>query len=140
MEYKNTINNILKRLENGFELAKKEDIIESFETLFFTKEASNFININGSKISVPLAASRGTKKMLLEEDSPILKVYKDISRGDILLIKETVGNKLLVENLSLKEEYRKDFYIDKIDILTKKFNVVKRKTVDLINALNNLQK
>lgn len=139
MEYKNTINNILKRLEKDFEIVREEDIAETFESCFLTKDVSNKILIEGNEITIPLASSSGTKKMLVEENSPILKVYKDLNRGDILLIKEINGNKILVENLSIKEEYRKDFYIDKIDILTKKFNVVKRKTVDLINTLNNIQ-
>lgn len=139
MEYKNTINNILKRLEKDFEIVNESDIAETFESFFLTKEISNNILIDGKEVTIPLASSKETKKILVEENSPILKVYKDLNRGDILLIKNIEGNKILVENLSIKEEYRKDFYIDKIDVLTKKFNVVKRKTVDLINTLNNIQ-
>lgn len=139
MEYKNTINNILKRLEKDFEIVNESDIAETFESFFLTKEISNNILIEGKEVTIPLASSKETKKILVEENSPILKVYKDLNRGDILLIKKIEGNKILVENLSIKEEYRKDFYIDKIDVLTKKFNVVKRKTVDLINTLNNIQ-
>lgn len=140
MEYKNTINNILKRLEKDFEIVRKDDIAETFETLFLTKDFSNKILVEDREISIPLAASKETKKMLLDEKSPILKIYKDFERGDILLVKEAEDNKLLVENLSIKEEYRKDFYIEKVDILTKKFNVVKRKTINLINVLESLTK
>lgn len=140
MEYKKTINNILKRLEKDFEIVKENDIAETFQTVFLQKGYCNHILINNKKITIPLTASKETKKMLKEENSPILHVYKDLQRGDILLVKEISNNKILVENLSIKEEYRKDFYIDKTDIITKKFNIVKRMT-GLMNAtLSNLSK
>ena len=41
-------------------------------------------------------------------------------------------------NPSLKEEYKKDFEIEKLDIIKGNFNVVKRRSIDLIKTLNKL--
>lgn len=138
MEYKNTINSILKRLEKEFEIVSENDIAETMETEFILKDCKNNVIINENCFTIPLAASAETKKMFKEENSPALECYRETERGDILLVKDIENNKILVENISLKEEYRKNFYVDKTDIITKKYNVVKRKTVGLLKALQNL--
>lgn len=135
MEYQNTINGILKDLSKDFFIAKKGDIAETLETLYLLPETKNNITLNGVTMTLPLAASRETKSLLKREESPLTEVYKDLETGDILLIKECSDNKLLVENLSIKEKYRKPFYIEKIDILKKHYNVIKRKTLRLLETL-----
>ena len=139
MEYKNTINSILKRLEKDFVIAEVGDIIETMDTMFLQKDFKNNIILEDTEMTIPLAASKETKKMLQEENSKILPLYKDLERGDILVVKEVGKNKVLVENISIKENYRKDFYIDKIDIIKKSFNVVKRKTIGLIKTLEAIE-
>ena len=52
-------------------------------------------------------------------------------------IKLTATSEYL-ENLSLKEEYRKDFEIEKIDVIKGRFNVIKRKSIDLLKTLEKL--
>lgn len=86
----------------------------------------------------PYATSKESKDMLKRDKSPLLEIYKDLERGDILMVKTVGDNKVIVENLSIKEEYRQDFEIEKIDVIKGRFNVVKRKSIDLIKALERL--
>lgn len=139
MQYKATINTILKELSEDFVLAKEGDLAETLETLYLTTETKNNIVINGQKMTIPLAASKETKKLLIKEKSPVIAIYNDLKAGDILLIKESSANKMLVENISIKDEYRIPFYIEKIDVLKKQYNIVRRKTLRLIETLEKLK-
>lgn len=138
MQYKNTINEILKDLSNDFSLAKKGDIAETLDTLYVLPTIKNNVTINGKVMTIPLAASKETKKLFKKEKSPVAEIYNDFKAGDILLIKECSDNNLLVENLSIKKEFRIPFYIEKIDILKRQYNVIKRKTLRLIETLQNI--
>lgn len=141
MDNRNTIGKILNRLENQMPLVEEGDIIETIKTFFpsfnIPKHDKNII-IEGVEMTMPFASSMETKMMLTRDKSLLLSIYKDINRGDILSVKEVKPNKIVVENLSIKEEYRKDFEIEKLDIIKGNFNVVKRKSIDLIKTLNKL--
>jgi hypothetical protein len=122
-------------------LVEEGDIIETIKTIYpslnSSKEKRNVI-LEGVEMTMPLASSRETKILLKKENSKLLKVFKDVDRGDILIVKEINPNKIVVENCSLKEEYKKDFEIEKLDIIKGNFNVVKRRSIDLIKTLNKL--
>ena len=141
MDNRNTISKILNRLENQMPIVEEGDIIETVKTLFpsykVPKEEKNII-IEGMEMTVPCASSKETKSMLEKDKSLLLNIYKDLDRGDILTVKEVKPNKVIVENLSIKEEYRKNFEIEKLDIIKGNFNVIKRKSIDLIKTLNRL--
>lgn len=141
MDSRNSISKILNRLENQMPLVEEGDIIETIKTIYpslnSSKEKRNVI-LEGVEMTMPLASSRETKILLKKENSKLLKVFKDIDRGDILIVKEINPNKIVVENCSLKEEYKKDFEIEKLDIIKGNFNVVKRRSIDLIKTLNKL--
>lgn len=141
MDNRNTIGKILNRLENQMPLVEEGDIIETIKTFFpsfnIPKHDKNII-IEGVEMTMPFASSMETKMMLTRDKSLLLSIYKDTNRGDILSVKEVKPNKIVVENLSIKEEYRKDFEIEKLDIIKGNFNVVKRKSIDLIKTLNKL--
>lgn len=141
MDNRNTIGKILNRLENQMPLVEEGDIIETIKTFFpsfnIPRHDKNII-IEGVEMTMPFASSMETKMMLTRDKSLLLSIYKDTNRGDILSVKEVKPNKIVVENLSIKEEYRKDFEIEKLDIIKGNFNVVKRKSIDLIKTLNKL--
>lgn len=141
MESRNTISNILSRLETQMPIISEGDIIETLRTEYpkpnVPKEIKNII-LENIEMTMPFASSKENKMMLIKEKSPLLNIYKDLERGDILVVKCVGNNKILVENLSVKSQYRRDFEIEKLDIIKGRFNVVKRKSIDLIKTLNQL--
>lgn len=141
MKSKNTICEILNRLEKQIPIIEEGDIIETLRTEYphadDPRESKNII-IEGVEMTRPYATSKESKDMLKRDNSPLLEIYKDLERGDILTVKSVGDNKVVVENLSIKEDYRKDFEIEKIDVIKGRFNVIKRKSIDLIKTLQKL--
>jgi hypothetical protein len=86
----------------------------------------------------PLACNKEWKMFMLKDESVLCEIYREFDRGDILKVKRIEGNKVFVENLSIEEEFRKEFSIDKVDIIKKKFNLVKRKSIGLLKSLKKL--
>lgn len=141
MDSRNTICKILNNLENQIAIVEAGDIIETVKTTYPSFEIpkeDKIIVLDGIKMTPPLASSKEAKMMLIKDKSPLLCIYKDLGRGDILSVKKVLNNKIIVENLSVKEDYRKDFEIEKLDIIKGNFNVIKRKSIDLIKTLNRL--
>lgn len=141
MDSRNTICKILNRLENQVTIIEEGDIIETIKTTypkFETPKKEKNIVLEGVEMTPPSASSSETKLMLIKDKSPLLNIYKDLDRGDILSVKKVLNNKIIVENLSIKEDYRKNFEIEKLDVLKGNFNVIKRKSIDLIKTLNRL--
>lgn len=141
MDKRNSISKILNRLENQIPIIEEGDIIETIKTIYpssnLPKSEKNII-LEDIEITMPLASSKESKLFLKKDKSILLEVYKDLDRGDILIVKEVKPNKIIVENCSLKEEYKKDFEIEKLDIIKGNFTVVKRRSVDLVKTLNKL--
>lgn len=73
-----------------------------------------------------------------KEKALLCQIYKDFDRGDILVVKKVLKGKIIVENISIEEEFRKPFEIDKIEIAKKNFLLVRRKSIDLIKSLEKL--
>lgn len=141
MKSKNTICEILNRLEKQLPIIEEGDIIETLRTEYpkpeEKRERKNII-LEGVEMTPPFATSRESKEMLKKDKSKLVKIYKDLERGDILLVKTVKDNKIIVENLSIKEEFRKNFEIEKLDVIKGRFNVIKRKSIDLIKTLEKL--
>lgn len=141
MDNRNTICKILNKLENQVAIIEEGDIIETIKTTYpkfeISKKEKNIV-LEGVEMTPPSACSSETKLMLIKDKSPLLNIYKDLDRGDILSVKKVLNNKIIVENLSIKENYRKDFEIEKLDVIKGNFNVIKRKSIDLIKTLNRL--
>ena len=141
MKSKNTICEILNRLEKQLPIIEEGDIIETLRTEYpkpdEKRERKNII-LEGVEMTPPFATSRESKEMLKKDKSKLVQIYKDLERGDILLVKTVKDNKIIVENLSIKEEFRKDFEIEKLDVIKGRFNVIKRKSIDLIKTLEKL--
>lgn len=141
MKSKNTICEILNRLEKQLPIIEEGDIIETLRTEYpkpeEKRERKNII-LEGVEMTPPFATSRESKEMLRKDKSKLVQIYKDLERGDILLVKTVKDNKIIVENLSIKEEFRKNFEIEKLDVIKGRFNVIKRKSIDLIKTLEKL--
>ena len=115
MEYHKTINEILKLLDTQIEIVKVGDLLETYKTQFIIKK-NNYV-IKGIKMTVPTASSKQYKNFLIKEKSPLLEVFKDLGRGDVLVVQKIEKNKIYVKNTSLKDEYSNPFIIDKYQIL-----------------------
>ena len=89
-------------------------------------------------MTVPTASSKQYKNILIKEKSPLLEVFKDLGRGDVLVVQKIEKNKIYVKNTSLKDEYSNPFIIDKYQILKKEFRVIKRKSSELSKTINML--
>ena len=136
MKYHKTINEILKSLDTQIEIVKVGDLLETYKTQFIIKK-NNYV-IKGIKMTVPTASSKQYKNFLIKEKSPLLEVFKDLGRGDVLVVQKIEKNKIYVKNTSLKDEYSNQFIIDKYQILKKEFRVIKRKSSELSKTINML--
>jgi hypothetical protein len=61
-----------------------------------------------------------------------------MTRGDILKVKRVEGGNLIVENLSIDNEFRKEFKINKIEIAKKNFSLIRRKSIEIIRILESI--
>lgn len=142
MQYEKTINKILSRLSNDILIIEAGDILETQKTIFpkysQKREEKNII-IESTEVTPPLACSKEWKKLMLKEKAILCQIYKDFERGDILKVKGIKGSKILVENLSIDKEFRREFEIDRTEIYKKNFNVIKRKSIELIKSLEKLE-
>lgn len=138
MDKRNTIVRILNELEKNIPIVEAGDIIETNKTLYPRKKPRANITINEQTFTPPLASSKETKSLLKKDKSVMVEIFKDFDRGDILIVKDVKPNKILVENLSIKEEHRGSFEIEKLDLVKGSFTVVKRKSIDLVKTLNKL--
>lgn len=141
MQYEKTLNKIMQRLSKEVPIVEIGDIFETEETLFpeasVPREEKNII-INSTEMTPPLACNKEWKIFMLKDESVLCEIYREFDRGDILKVKRIESNKVFVENLSIEEEFRKEFSIDKVDIIKKKFNLVKRKSIGLLKSLEKL--
>ena len=141
MQYEKTINKILQKLSKELPIAEEGDLLETQKTLYplgsLPREEKNII-INSTEVTPPLACSKEWKNLMEKEKAPLCQIYKDVSRVDILKIKKIEGCSLIVENLSIDEEFRKDFKIDKIEIAKKNFSLIRRKSIEIIRVLEQI--
>ena len=141
MEYEKTLRKILKRLSKEIPIVEDGDLLESFKTIFpeasIKREDKNII-VEGIEMTAPLACNKEWKAMMLKDKSIICEIFRDFERGDILKVKRLDKNDVFVENISIEEEFRKEFCIDKTDIIKKNFNVIRRKSIDLLKSLEKL--
>lgn len=141
MQYEKTINKILQRLSKEVPFAEVGDILETQKTIYpnpnAPREEKNII-IDSLEVTPPLACSREWKKLLLKEKAALCQIYKDFDRGDILKVKKVDGTKIIVENLSIDEEFKREFEIDKLEIAKRNFSLVRRKSIELIRTLEKI--
>ena len=142
MQYEKTIKKILAKLSQNIPIAEVGDILETQKTIFpeasMPREDKNII-IDGMEVTMPLACSRLWKSMLLREESNLCQIYKEFDRGDILRIKKVLKVEVIVENLSIEKEFRRDFKIDKLEIAKKNFILVRRRSLELSRVLEQIE-
>ena len=141
MQYEKTINQILQRLSKELPIAEVGDLLETQKTIYplgsLPREEKNIV-IESMEVTPPLACSKEWKKLLEKEKAPLRQIYKDLTRGDILRVKRVEDGYLIVENLSIDDEFRKDFRIGKIEIAKKNFSLIRRKSIEIIRVLENI--
>jgi len=142
MEYEKTINKILQRLEKEIPITEIGDLLETQKTIYpptsIPREDKNII-INSVEVTPPLACSKEWKKMLVKEKAPLCQIFKDLSRGDILKIKRVENGFLIVENLSLDDEFKKEFKLCRTEVIKKNFSVIKRRSVGMSRILEKIE-
>ena len=141
MQYEKTINKILQRLSKELPIAEVGDLLETQKTFYplgsLPREDKNII-IDSMEVTPPLACSQEWKKLLLKEKAPLCQIYKDMTRGDILRVKRIDKCGLIVENLSIDDEFRKEFKIDKMEIAKKNFSLIRRKSIEIARTLEKI--
>jgi hypothetical protein len=142
MQYEKTINKILQRLSKELPIAEEGDLLETQKTIYpptsVSREDKNII-IDSIEVTPPLACSQEWKKLLRKEKAPLCQIYKDLSRGDILRVKRVEEGNLVVENLSIDDEFRKEFKIGKMEIAKKNFSLIRRKSIELVRILEKIE-
>ncbi|MDR0675585.1 MAG: hypothetical protein LBF97_00895 [Elusimicrobiota bacterium] len=139
MEYIKTVNSILSKLTQQLPIVQKGDILETFKTVYHNKnnKIKNII-IEDVEMSVPISTSRAAKNLMKKDGSLLASIYNDMNSGDILKVVNINGTKLYCKNLSIKEEYRQEIVIDKLDILQENYKIIERQSKRLKTSLEKL--
>lgn len=135
-----TLERLLKEMSNNIPLIKEGDVIETIKTVYPSAETpknEKNIVIEGTEMTVPKASSKKTKKMLVKEESLLLSIFNETTRGDLLKVISINKNKIYCENLSVKKEIiNNTLTIDKIDILRGDYKLIQRGVGKITNLLN----
>ena len=140
-----TLKNLLKEMSENIPIIKEGDIIETIKTLYpssnISKKEKNII-IEGIEMTKPLATSKGTKKVFIKEKSPLLEIFNELTRGDLLKVEKIIDNKIFCENISIKENVMNNIIntklvINKLDILRGDYKLVQRGKSKIINLLKD---
>jgi len=140
-----TLKNLLKEMSENIPIIKEGDIIETIKTLYpssnISKKEKNII-IEGIEMTKPLATSKRTKKVFIKEKSPLLEIFNELTRGDLLKVEKIIDNKIFCENISIKENVMNNIIntklvINKLDILRGDYKLVQRGKSKIINLLKD---
>lgn len=140
-----TLKNLLKEMSDNIPLIKEGDIIETIKTLYpsynISKKEKNII-IEGIEMTRPLATSKRTKKVFIKEKSPLLEMFNELTRGDLLKVIKIIDNKIFCENISIKENITNNkldnkITINKLDILRGDYKLVQRGKNKITNLLKD---
>lgn len=140
-----TLEKLLNEMSENIPLIKEGDIFETIKTLYpsyvISKKDKNII-IEGIEMTYPIASSKKTKKTFIREKSPLLEIYNELSRGDLLIVKSITNNRIICENISVREKVgdtkiNNTFCITKLDILQGNYKLVQRGKKKLTGLLNS---
>lgn len=139
-----TLEKLLAEMRENVPIIKVGDVIETIKTAYpssnVLKKEKNII-IEGIEMTRPLVCSKQTKKMFIKEKSPLVELFIETSRGDLLKVFKIEKNKVYCENLSIKNSFKQNniktsLIIDKVDILRGSFKLVQRGVSKITNLLN----
>lgn len=142
---KTTLEKLLNEMNDNVPIIKIGDIIETIKTIYpnssIPKKEKNII-IEGVEMTKPLVCSKKTKKMFIKENSPLVELFNEKTRGDLLKVISITKNKIYCENLSLNtsignNSIENKIIIDKFDVLRGDFKLVQRGVNKLTNLLRN---
>lgn len=140
-----TLKNLLKEMSENIPIIKEGDIIETIKTLYpssnISKKEKNII-IEGIEMTKPLVTSKRTKKVFIKEKSPLLEMFNELTRGDLLKVEKIIDNKIFCENISIKENFKNNIIdtklvINKLDILRGDYKLVQRGKTKILNLLKD---
>lgn len=140
-----TLKNLLKEMSENIPIIKEGDIIETIKTLYpscnVSKKEKN-IFIEGVEMTKPLVTSKRTKKVFIKEKSPLLEIFNELTRGDLLKVEKIIDNKIFCENISIKENFKNNIIdtklvINKLDILRGDYKLVQRGKTKILNLLKD---
>ena len=140
-----TLKKLLKEMSENIPIIKEGDIIETIKTLYpssnISKKEKNII-IEGIEMTRPLVTSKRTKKVFIKEKSPLLEMFNELTRGDLLKVEKIIDNKIFCENISIKENFKNNIIdtklvINKLDILRGDYKLVQRGKGKIINLLKD---
>lgn len=140
-----TLKNLLKEMSENIPIIKEGDIIETIKTLYpssnISKKEKNII-IEGIEMTKPLVTSKRTKKVFIKEKSPLLEIFNELTRGDLLKVEKIIDNKIFCENISIKENFKNNIIdtklvINKLDILRGDYKLVQRGKTKILNLLKD---
>lgn len=104
MNTKKTLESILIETRNSI-LLKEGQVYETMVSIYPSEDispSSKNVDINGKKVTLPLAVSSKDKKRFNKKESSLKNFYNECLRGDYLLIKEVgKNNSFICENISL---------------------------------------
>ena len=138
-----TLEKLLNEMSENIPIIKDGDIFETIKTLYpnhnIPKNEKN-IMIEGVEMTYPIATSKKTKKVFIKEKSPLLEMFNELTRGDLLKVVSISKNKIICENISVKKEIQGNnikniIVIDKLDILRGDYKLVQRGRTKLTNLL-----
>lgn len=138
-----TLEKLLNEMSENIPIIKDGDIFETIKTLYpnhnIPKNEKN-IMIEGVEMTYPIATSKKTKKVFIKEKSPLLEMFNELTRGDLLKVVSISKNKIICENISVKKEVQGNnikniIVIDKLDILRGDYKLVQRGRTKLTNLL-----
>jgi len=116
-----TLRTLLEELKQKIPQFEKGQIFETVKSIYpsseVAKEKKN-IKLEGRTLTKPLALSRKDKSTLIKDQSDLVSFFKNLSRGDFLMVDEAEGNSAKCVNLSLNEEIIKKYYKDEKVTLT----------------------
>jgi len=110
-----TLRTLLEELKQKIPQFEKGQIFETIKSIYpsseVSKEKKNIV-LEGRTLTKPLALSRKDKSALIKEQSDLVGFFKNLSRGDFLMVTEIDGNNAKCINLSLNEETIGKYYKD----------------------------
>lgn len=145
MSANTTLEKLLREMSDNVPIVKVGDVIETIKTLYphwDTPKSEKNIFIEGTEMTRPLASSKKTKLRLKKEKSPLLEMFNELTRGDLLSVVEIKKNKIICENISIKTSIRENsinniIVIDKLDVLRGDYKLVQRGKTKMTNLLKD---
>lgn len=106
---KQTLQDLLEEIKSELPKFKEGQYFETLRPIYPDTGDRN-IEIDGQKVTKPLAVDKKSKREFSKYDSPFKDFFKNKKKGDLLKIIEVEGDVAKCENISLDEEFKRKYY------------------------------